>query len=805
MFYWQDFRYAVRLLTRSPAFTLLTVIVLAGGLGLSIFTFSFLHTAILKPVPLPQGETIVRLMSMTGDRMLGSTDAADFNAMRGGITTVTDLGVYGSRELVVGSGEGTRSFEATASEWNIFQLARTAPLMGRGFTAADQEPGAEPVVVLTYRTWQSVFAGEANIVNSIVQLSGVATRVVGVMPKGFGFPVASDAWVPINPDILKITTPDLDRVNVYGRLVPGVSMEQATAELTGLMQRVQADRPVPLDPRQTPTTGMSVQTYPIAQIGDEAPLVIAILNTLAALILVLACINVTNLLLARANERARETAVRLALGAPRGRLIMQSVWESVLLCVMGGVLATALATWGLVALNTWAQTALEGNLTFWWVWGFDRSVLIGAGGFVTLAIIVLGGIASRRAVNTEINAVLQEGASRSGSRKEGRIARLLVTVQVVTVSLLLFFGSIAAIVAYQIVNVDFGYKTNALLSAGYNLPEDRYATAEARGRFFQAMQDQLSQRAEINGAVTRATLSDEKIQFEIIQPGGTITRGDAYLRGVLGTLGTLGISLSDGRDFDGRDDEAGAPTVMISQSMATQYWPGRSPVGSQIRFVGRSDSLVLRTVVGVVSDVLMGSPFSRDRTTIGAYLPLRQTGAMSAVISFRHRGSEPAARAAYHEVIGGLDPLIASDIRSFDEMLAKMTVMARSVSTLFGGAFAFALLLAVSGTYGLMARSISRRTREIGVRRALGATDRTILTMLVGQGARQLGVGAVIALPFTLAIGYGFSLYFPISFGVTLTTAIAVSLTITAIVMLATWVPTRRAIAIEPRDALWRE
>lgn len=805
MFYWQDFRYAVRLLTRSPAFTLLTVIVLAGGLGLSIFTYSFLHTAILKPVPLPQGEQVVRLMSMTGDRMLGSTDVADFNEMRSAITTVTDIGVYGGREMVVGTGEGTRSFEATSSEWNIFQMARTAPLLGRGFTASDQEPGAEPVVVLTYHTWQSVFAGDAAIVNSVVRLSGVATRVIGIMPKGFGFPVATDAWTPISAEVLKITKPDLDRVNIYGRLAPGVTMAQATAELTGLMQRVQADRPTPLDPRQAPTTGMSVQTYPIAQIGEEAPMVIAILNTLAALILVLACINVTNLLLARANERARETAVRLALGAPRGRLIMQSVWECVLLCVMGGLLATALATWGLVSLNTWAQTALEGNLTFWWVWGYDRSVLIGAGVFVTLAVIVLGGIASRRAVNTEINAVLQEGASRAGSRKEGRIARLLVIVQVVTVSLLLFFGSIAAIVALKVVNVDFGYRTDRLLSAGYNLPEDRYATEEARGRFFQAMQDQLSQRAEINGAVTRATLSDEKIQFEIIQPGGTTTRGDAYMRGVLGTLQTLGISLSDGREFDGRDDEAGAPTVMISQSMATQYWPGRSPVGSQIRFVGRGDSLVLRTVVGVVSDVLMGDPFSRTRTTIGAYLPLRQTGTMSAVISFRHRGSEPAARSAYHEVIGSIDPLIASDIRSFDEILGKMTLIARSVSKLFGGAFGFALLLAVSGTYGLMARSISRRTREIGVRRALGATDGIILKMLVGQGARQLGVGAIIALPFTLAIGWGFSRYFPISLAVTVTTALAVSAAITIIVMAATWLPTRRAIAIEPRDALWRE
>jgi hypothetical protein len=378
----------------------------------------------------------------------------------------------------------------------------------------------------------------------------------------------------------------------------------------------------------------------------------------------------------------------------------------------------------------------------------------------------------------------------------------------VTVSLLLFFGSIAAIVTYRIVNVNFGYDTRALLNAGFDLPEDRYPTAARRGRFFQAMQDELSQRAEVTGAVTRRTLadlSDEASRFEIIYPGGRVARGTAYLQAVLGSLTTLGIPLRDGRSFDARDVESGLPTVMVSQSMASQYWPGVSPVGSQIRFPGMSDSMTPRTIVGVVGDVLLGNPLTRDRTLLGAYLPLRQTEVAGAVIAFRHRGSEPAARSAYHEVLAALDPLMVSDIRSFDELLSKMTMMARSVSILFGGAFAFALLLAVSGTYGLMARSISRRTREIGVRRALGATDRTILTMLIGQGARQLGIGAAIALPFTLAIGYGFSRYFPLSLGVTLTTAVAVSLVITAIVMAATWLPTRRAIAIEPRDALWRE
>src|SRR5688572_10473776 len=229
---------------------------------------------------------------------------------------------------------------------------------------------------------------------------------------------------------------------------------------------------------------MTVKTFQMAQI-DGGPLVLVVLNALAALILLLACVNVTNLLLARANERARETAVRLALGASRARLIVQATWESVVLCVAGGALATALVIWALDAVNGWAHATLPDNLAFWWVWGYDPSVLAAAAAFVTLTIVVLAAVASRRAVSTEINAVLQEGASRASSRSEGRLARALVIAQVAAVSLLMYFGTLTAIVAYRSVHVDYGYDTRNLLTAFVALPADRYPTQQARGRLFQ--------------------------------------------------------------------------------------------------------------------------------------------------------------------------------------------------------------------------------------------------------------------------------------------------------------------------------
>jgi hypothetical protein len=242
----------------------------------------------------------------------------------------------------------------------------------------------------------------------------------------------------------------------------------------------------------------------------------------------------------------------------------------------------------------------------------------------------------------------------------------------------------------------------------------------------------------------------------------------------------------------------------VSRALAELYWPDRSPLGEQLTLTGIGESEP-RTVVGVVGDVVLEEGLGQRRSNVGAYVPLVQTDALRAGIQLRHRGSEQAARVAYQETLTALDPLLVSEIRSFEELVRSSTALASSIMDLVAGCVAFALLLAVSGTYGLMARSIGRRTREIGVRRALGATDAKIGKMLLGQGARQLGIGALIALPLLLAIGWGFSLLLPVSFALSIGTALAVSALIALIVLGATWLPARRALAIEPRDALWRE
>jgi len=821
VFYWQDVRYALRLLRKSPALTLLIVVVLGGGLGVSIFTFSFLYTVMLRPIPVSGGDRVVRVTATSGASDVG-LDVVDLARMRGSMTTLTDVGAFTSRELVVGdeASGGRRVIGATAAEWNIFRATRSQAALGRAFRAEDGLRSAEPVIVLSYRTWQTAFGSDSSLVGRAIPVSGKATRVIGVMPPGYGFPVASEAWVPLTEDVLSPATHGTLSVDVYARLQPGVTMESARAQIQTLLDRISREWPdaqsVPNDASRAAAApgpvAIQVQTFPRAQLGDEGPLMFAVLNVLATLILLLACVNVINLLLARANDRAREMAVRLALGASRARLIVQSLWESAILTLFGGALATAITAWGLSTVNAWAQAHIPGNLAFWWVWRLDRPALVAVGAFVTVTMAVLGSVVSARATNVKINAVLQDSTVRGGSRRQSKIARALVVTQVATVSVIMFFGVMSAIVARRVTQVDFGYDTRNLMSAPVGPREERYDTQAKRAAFYQHVRDAVAQAPEVEVATFQTQMAElnapdggDKLELDraaVASPGATPR---AFVRAALGPLESLGSSVRDGRGLDGRDSEAGARTAIVSQAFAARYWPRTSPIGKEIRLAGLGET-EWRTVVGVAADVPLGNPLSRDRSPLAVYVPLAQRDVAAASLVFRHRGNATAAVAAVHRALAAEDPAyLPPHVASYDEILDTTSLMARSVSKLFALCFGFALLLAVSGTYGLMAQAIGGRTREIGVRRALGATDAGIVRLLLGQGGRQLGVGAVIALPLLGVTGVGFSKFVPIATALAVTTGVLVAATIVGVVLAATYLPTRRALRVSPRQALWGE
>ncbi|MBK6485814.1 MAG: ABC transporter permease [Gemmatimonadetes bacterium] len=798
----RDIRYAARLLARSPGFSLLTVLVLAGGLGLGTFTFSFLYTAMMRPLPLSEGERIVRIDQLTQGRR-GPVDAVDVGSLREQLRAVGEVGGYTGQDIVVGSEGVRRVVDATIADPVLFSVARTPALIGRALLAGDAEAGAEPVIVLSHRTWEVVFGADHAVLNRLVTINGVSTRVVGVMPAGFGFPVASEAWMPLPASTYALTEPGLASLRLVGRLAPGASHASASAEATPLLRRIVAARDTATAAR---SVEVAVESFPSVQIGEERTLVFTVLNVLAALILLLALVNVTNLLLARANERVRETAVRLALGATTGRLVMQGMWESVLLCLAGGIVGTAGAAWGLEEITRWTRANMEGNLAFWWVWRMDHVTLLCAGAFVTIAIAVLGGVTSWRATRTNVRAVLQDGSARAGSRREGRLSRALVATQVTTVTVLMFFGG----------NVGDHGAPRGRDRPGVRRQQPAAGESSRRRRdtvrrppvppCFRDVHARLAEMEALDGVLLRepGRACDRRRPLRAAR----WSRDGGAAVGVRprdpGAVSTTGVTILEGRALLPSDDASRAPVVMVSRSLAARFWRGRSPLGDQVQLAGVGDGVQWRTIVGVASDVPYGDPLSRDRSPDAVYVPLLQSDAEYPVVVARFRGSEVAGREALHRAFGAVDPLLVPDgVQLFSEVLRKVGLITASVSRLFGACFAFALFLALAGAYGLMSRSIGLRRREIGVRRALGASDASLTRLLLSQGGRQLGVGTLVAAPMLVLTGLGFMHFFPIDGWIAFVAGVAVSLSIVVAVLGATWLPTRRVLRVTPRARRW--
>jgi len=802
----QDIRYAFRLLRRSPGFTLLTVLVLAGGLGLSTFTFSFLYAGMIRPLPLGEGDRIVRLTQVEGERQ-GPVDAVDVAMLEGSARTLREVGGYTRREVILGREGERRVLTATVADPTLFSVARTPARFGRGLLPSDAAPGAEPVIVLTYRTWQVAFGEDRSALDTHVAINGVSTRVVGIMPEGFGFPVAQDAWLPLPSSITTSTKAGVEFLSVFARLAPGATHAQAAAEATALLRAALVTRDT--SERVASRMSMAVESFPAAQIGEERTLVFTFLNTLATLILLLALVNVTTLLTARANERIRETAVRMALGASRGRLIMQGMWEGAILCIAGGVLGTAGAAWGLEAITSWTRVHLEGNMAFWWVWRMDRVTLLSAGAFVTVAIAVLGSVVSLRAVRTNVREVMQDGSARSGSRREGRLARVLVATQVTVVTVLMFVGVLSGVMARRVVTLDPGFDPANLLQVDLAPSAEQFPTEDSRQAVFRNVAARLSEHGALDGALLRTRLATEDGgagTFALRGSRAATALPTANVLATLGAMSTLGMDVVEGRPLTASDDRAHAPVALISRSVAARLWRGRSPVGEQLRLAGVGDTTQWRTIVGVVSDIPYGNLISRDRSLNAIYVPLLQTTVAETDVIVRVRATEIAGRQALSEVFEAVDPmLVPGTVYRLSESIEKSALIATGMTKLFGSCFLFALLLAVAGTYGLMSRSIGLRTRELGVRRALGATDAMATRMLLTQGTRQLGVGTVVAAPILAVVGAAATHLLPLSGALAAGTAIVVSLSILSVVLGATWLPTRKVLRVPLRDALWRD
>jgi predicted permease len=811
MFSLDDLKYAIRLLKKQPVFSLLAIGVLAGGLAVSLYTFSLLQTALYKDLPLPDGGRVVRVLgkSQTGNGLF----TFEIQQMRSRVQQLEELGLYRAISASLKEQDVTRTVNATIAESKIFDFTRTQPLMGRGLVPADSTDGAEAVAVIGHGLWQSQFAGDPKILERVVSVDNVPRRIVGVMPDGYAFPVRSQMWLPISQRELNAPAyaaggglPAV--VSAYGRLADGASTEEAAEEMSQLLRDVRQQYPRK-DDEGYKYDAIDIMSFQRADLGSGGIVLFTVLNCVALAILLLACANVGNMLLVRTNERTGEIAVRVALGAPRKRLISQMTLESLIICVLGGGIALMLAAWWLRGTDRILHS-MNQTLPYWMQWGLDGRAVAASAGFVLLAVLLVAALPILSASSVQSASLLRENTRGGGQgRASGRITRFLVTLQIVLISLVMVAGGALTVIAKRFVNVDFGIKTDRLLFLEAYPPEIKVPVEQLDKEFRlydQRMLAALRAEGTIESVMMWTQAGDARFAVDNSEYPDVMSYPDASAVISSDAPVQLGATLLEGRYFDHRETAGGARSVLVTKTLADTYWPGASALGRSIRMVDetgkRGQPL---TVVGVVSDVLdPGRVLQVDRRAYTCMVLPPNVEMYKAPGEFlvRHHGNEEETRRAMQQIVDRLGGTLSRPIAPYAEELESSIRLASAMTNAFQAAGLFALLLGLTGIYGLCRNEVVRRTQEIGLRRAIGATEKSILRLLLRQSVRRLLVGLMLGAALSVIALVALLKFAALGVPTLLTIGFSVIATISLLVASASYFSTRGVLRGEPAEGL---
>ena len=798
-----DLRYAVRLQRKNPGFTIVAVIALALGIGANTAIFSVVNTVLLRPLPYKDPERLVMVWEDASRHgyprdtpaAANYVDWRDQNQVFESMAAIADTSFN-----LTGAGDPER-LEGRRVSANLFPLLGVDPQIGRVFTAAEDQPGAQRVVLLSYALWQRRFGGDPNIVGRALTLNGESHVVVGVMPARFQLPSSDDqAWVPIAFTQQETGNRGRHYLQVLARLKPGVSLTQAQSEMSTIAARLQQQYP-----QFNTELGAAVQPLQEHLVGDIKPALLILLGAVG-LVLLIACANVANLLLARAAVRQKEIAVRVALGARRWRLIRQFLTESVLLSTLGGLVGLAIAYGGLVLLKAFIPENISQAREI----SIDLKVL----GFTFLVSVVTGVVfglapAVQAARFNQID-TLKEGGRDAATGGGGKVLRGLLVTAEVAISLVLLIGAGLLINSFlRLRNVDPGFRPDNLLTMKIVLPEPKYAEIERRSAFYTDLIQRVQSLAGVRSAAVTTNLplyrQGNSIGISIEgQPAPPPGQERIVVTRIIspGYFDTMGIPLLRGRQLTDQDTETTPNAVVISETMARRYWPGEDAIGKRIaagRVRSPEDWI---QVVGVVKDVRQFELTAEPRPQM--YLSYRQAGFFDPRDLVVKTDVDPSSLAAtVRKAVWEIDKdQPVSNIQTMEAILADSIARQRFSMLLLAIFAAVALVLAGVGIYGVMSYSVAQRTHEIGIRMALGAQTGAVLKLAVGYGMKLVIAGIVIGLIAAFALTRVMS---TLLFGVTATdpaTFTLISLLLIAVAALASYVPARRATRVNPIIAL---
>jgi putative ABC transport system permease protein len=800
----QDLRYAFRSLLRSPGFTAVAVACLALGIGVNATIFSVIDGVILRPYPYPEPERIITVGARNHQQRISNTSLsyADFKDVRDSASTIESIAAFANRSLTISDGRGDpERYPGATISWPLFQLLGMRPILGRDFTAADDRPGAEPVVLLSHEVWELRYQKDSAIVGRSIVINGTPHTVIGVMPERFLFPENERLWVTIARYQDAMPRDDRGTLHsVFVRLKRGVTRQQAESELSGIAARLASAYP-----RENENWGVTTRTLGEWMLPEEVELVLLTMMGAVTLVLLIACANVANLLLARASVRQREISIRAALGAGRWRIVRQLLTEAVLIGCLSAPLGAGIA-WIGIRLVDGAMPPDE--VPYFITWSLDGRSLAYTTVISLLTGLVFGLAPAMQAVRANLQSSLKEGGRGSAGGSKARLRNALV-ISEVALSLVLLVGASLFVRSFlNLQGAPVGFDTAPLMSMRFYLPGTAYEAPEAKA----LRVEDIVRRTESLPGVQAAFASN----FVPMGGGGgggrVLVEGNAVEAGRepgIAFIGvtphmrqTLDLALVAGRDMTDAEGRTKTPVALINQEMGRSLWPGADPVGRRFR-LAEGTTQDWFTVVGVLADFRHRQGNNTEPQGPAAYVPYPFEPTLNTGITIRVAGDPTQITPAVREQIRLADSTLPLFGVSTVEELRRLSYWQYG---LFGSMFAtfgfVALVLASIGVYGVLSYSVSQRVQEIGVRVALGAGRRDVLRLIVGHGLRLAAwgiaagiVGAAAVTWIIRSILYNVTPTDPVSFG-------SVAMFLTMIATLASYLPARRAMAVDPIVAL---
>ena len=803
---WQDVRYGARILRKNPGFTTVAVLTLALGIGANTAIFSIVNTVLLKPLPYDQPGQLVQVWEAPRPGQRNSVSPGVFLDWKEHSTVFESLSLRQDTAMNLTSDGEPERINGLAMSAGGLQVLRARPLLGRTFGPDEDQPGKDKVVVLTSEFWRRRFGGEMNVLGRSIRLNDESYIVIGILPPRF---LSTDKVEFIVPTTISTSIVPGDPnarsaswLQVIGRLKPGVSVEQAQAEMNALATRLN-----PLYPAFKKDWGVTIVPMHEQITGNIKPTLLVLTGAIA-FVLLIACANVASLLLVKASSRQKEIAIRSALGASRWQVVRQLLVESVFLSLLGALLGLLLAFWSVGAIKNLSAVNLPRAEEI----GLDLRVL----GFALCASlaagVAFGLVPALQSSRPNLNDMLKEGARSSGAGLRNRFQSGLIVAEV-ALSLILLVGAGLLLNSFvRLSNVPPGVNARNVLTMQVALSDKKYPDSERRAALFERALERIENLPGVEAAGVTGTMPMagwwQNTTFSIIGRAGQPAVGydtdfdfctPDYFR-------SAGIPLVKGRAFSMRD-KAGAPgVVMINEALAREHFPNEEPLGKRIHlelFTGKIDAGW--EIVGIVGNVHQRGLGERVRPCV--YRPYSFSfGVSGGNLVIRTKGAPLSMAESVRKAILEIDPTQPMlNVRTLDEVIAALVAQRRFVLLLLGGFAGVALLLAANGLYGVIAYAVAQRTREIGIRMALGATRRDVLSLVLRQGIKLAGIGVVVGIAAALGLTRGLAKLLYEVRAIDLPTFTGVSLVLLLVALLASWLPARRAARVDPMVALRHE